>query len=194
MSNPFSILSDIIKKRRSTKPVQMNGKVIPDEQIQQLLELADWAPTHGNTEPWRFTVYADGQAKLFCLEHAELYKRNTKPENFLQANYDKILHNGDKVSHIILAIMQRGKLPKIPAAEEEAATAIAIQNILLGATALGIASFWSTGGMARQPAMKNYLQLRDEDIIMGILFLGYTDITATGKRITPLSEKIKWIS
>lgn len=51
MNNSFSVIADIIKNRRSTKPAQMNGKLIPDEQVQQLLELADWAPTHANTEP-----------------------------------------------------------------------------------------------------------------------------------------------
>jgi nitroreductase len=194
MDSSFSILSDIIKGRRSTKPVQMNGSVIQDEQIEQLLELADWAPTHGNTEPWRFIVYAGEQAKAFCLQHAELYKSNVSAENFLQANYDKILHNGDKVSHIIVAINHRGNLPKVPVVEEKAATAAAIQNILIGATALGIASFWSTGGMTHHPAMKTYFQLREEDTVMGILYLGYTDITQTGKRTVPLTEKVKWCS
>jgi nitroreductase len=42
----------------------MNGKKIPDEQITSLFELADRAPTHGLTEPWRFIVYADPAA--FC--------------------------------------------------------------------------------------------------------------------------------
>lgn len=194
MEDNFSILSDIIKSRRSTKPAQMNGNKIPDEQVEQLLELADWAPTHGNTEPWRFIVYAGDQVKLFCIQHAELYKANTTPENFLQANYNKIAQNGDNASHLIIAVMQRGKLLKIPAPEEEAATAVAIQNILLGATALDIASFWSTGGLVHNPAMKTFLQLREEDIVMGIIFLGYSDITPTGKRIIPLTEKVKWIN
>jgi nitroreductase len=193
MEDSFSILSDIIKNRRSTKPAQMNGNIIPDEQVEKLLELADWAPTHGNTEPWRFVVYAGPQVKAFCLQHAELYKKNTKAENFLQVNYDKILHNGDKVSHIIVAVMQRGRLPKIPVQEEEAATAAAVQNILLGATAFHIASFWSTGGLAHHPAMKALLELRAEDVVMGILFLGYSDITSTGKRTISLTEKVKWI-
>jgi nitroreductase len=194
MENPFPVIFDIIKSRRTIKPAQMNGNIIPDEQVEQLLELADWAPTHGNTEPWRFIVYAGAQAKAFCLQHAELYKLHTKPENFLQANYDKLLHNGDKVSHIIITVMERGKLAKIPVLEEKAATAAAIQNILLGATALGIASFWSTGGFTYHHSLKEYLQLKEDDMVMGILYLGYTDITPTGKRNIPLTDKVKWFA
>ena len=192
MDNSFSIIADIIKHRRSTKPAQMNGKLIPDTQVQQLLELADWAPTHGNTEPWRFFVYSGEAIKIFCKQHAELYKKNTEPEKYLQANYDKFLHNGDTASHIVMTVMQRGALPKVPVIEEEAAVSSAIQNILLGATALGIASFWSTGGMVHHYSMKELLHLRNEDIVMGMIYLGYTDSEQKGRSIVPLADKIKW--
>ena len=89
--------------------------------------------------------------------------------------------------------MKRGDLPKIPAFEEVAAASAAIQNLLLGATALNIASFWSTGGMILKPAMKQFLNLRDEDEVMGVLYLGYADEYPEGIRKTPLSEKITWI-
>ena len=88
--------------------------------------------------------------------------------------------------------MQRGDSPKIPVLEEIAATAIAIQNILLGATAAGIASFWSTGGMTHHPVMKNFLRLKEHDIVMSLLYLGYTDEQMEGKRQTAIEEKLTW--
>jgi nitroreductase len=192
MDNNFSILSDIIKSRRSIKPAKMNGKKIPDDQVKEILKLANWAPTHGRTEPWRFVVYAGDKVREFCHQHAELYKANTAPEKFEQANYDKQLHNGDLASHIIIAIMQRGSLAKIPALEEIAAAAIAVQNILLGATAAGIATFLSTSGMTHHPAMKDLLQLKQEDVVLGILYLGYSDEKMEGKRQTEIDEKVNW--
>jgi nitroreductase len=192
MNDHFEIIASIIKSRRSIKPVKMNGKKIADEQVRELLELANWAPTHGRTEPWRFIVYSGNKVKEFCHQHAELYKTHTLPEKFEQANYDKQLHNGDLASHIIIAIMQRGNSPKIPVLEEIAATAIAIQNILLGATAAGIASFWSTGGMTHHPVMKDFLQLKEEDIVMSLLYLGYADEQIEGKRQTEIVQKVMW--
>jgi len=192
MNNIFSVISDIIKSRRSIKPVKMNGKKIPDQQVMELLKLANWAPTHGRTEPWRFVVYSGDKVKEFCRQHAELYRSYTLPEKFEQANYDKQFHNGDLASHIIIAIMQRGNLPKITGVEEIAATAMAIQNILLGTTAAGIASFLSTSGMAHHQSMKNFLQLKEEDIVMGILYLGYSDEKIEGKRQTGIEEKVIW--
>ena len=193
--NVFENISSIIKNRRSTKPSDLNGKKIDNAVIKQLLELADWAPTHARTEPWRFIVYEAGAKKAFCFDHAELYKANTDPEKFTTAKYQKIIENGEAASHIILVYMKRSLTNTIPAIEEVAAVSSAIQNILLGAEALNISSFWSTGGMAHHSSFKKYLGLGDEDVVMGLLFLGYSDLPAiAGKRSIPLEEKITWRS
>lgn len=190
----FTVLETVIRNRRSSKPALMNGKKIDDKIVASLLELADWAPTHGHTEPWRFIVYGGNSVSSFGNDHAELYKSVTPEEKFTTATYEKLAHNGDTVSHVILAVMKRGNNPKIPAREEEAAVAAAIEHILLGASALGIAALWSTGGLTHHPAMKRYLGLTDEDVVMGLLYLGYSDEKEKeGKRIIPLTEKVKWI-
>jgi nitroreductase len=191
MNNNFPTIQTIIQNRRTVKPFMMNGGKIANEQITELLALADWAPTHGLTEPWRFTVYAD-PAK-FCNAHAEMYQQNTPVDEFNQGVYDNLAHQGDKASHAIIAVMRRGDLPKIPASEEYASTACAVQNLLLGATALNLASYWGTGGMILKPAMKAFLQLRDEDEVMGVIYLGYADEYPKGIRRIPLVDKVTWI-
>lgn len=177
--------------RRTVKPDQMNGRKIDDKLITELIQLADWAPTHGRTEPWRFYVFGGDGVRRFCQDHADLYRTHTAEENFQQATYDKLLHMGDQASHILLAVMKRGNLPKIPELEEVAATSAAIQNLLLGATAAGLAAYWGSGGMVYKPAMKDYLKLEPADTVLGALYLGYTDIPVKeGVRNTPLEEKI----
>lgn len=186
-------LTNIIRSRRTIKPNQFNGRHIPNEVMQQLLELADWAPTHAYTEPWRFVVFGPDKVKSFCSDHANLYRQNINPEDFQEARYEKLLHMGDHTSHIIIAIMQRGSNPKIPVLEEIAATSCAVQNLLLGATAHGIASYWGSGGMAYKLPMKTFLNLREEDLVLGILYLGYSDKPLPeGKRTVALTEKITW--
>jgi len=171
----------------------MNGQVIPDDTVNQLLSLADWAPTHGRTEPWRFFVYVGDALKQFGKTHADLYWTHTAEDKRQQATYEKLEHNVDMASHLVIAVMKRGENIKIPQLEEIAATAAAIQNVLLGATALGIASFWSSGGMTHTHALKDYLHLMSDDIIMGLIFLGYTDEPVKeGVRNTAMSEKVRW--
>lgn len=190
MNANFDTLSTIIKNRRTVKPFMMNGQKVADKHINQLLELADWAPTHGLTEPWRFVVYTNPAD--FCTVHAEIYKQHTPAEEFVASVYDNLAHQGDKASHAIVAIMQRGTLPKIPAFEEMAATACAIENVLLGATSLGLASYWGTGGMILKPAMRTFFKLQQEDEIMGVLYFGYADEQPKGVRRIPLTDKVRW--
>ena len=192
--NNFDNIQETITARRSIKPATLNGKKIPDQQIIQLLSLANWAPTHGYTEPWRFVVYSGDAVQQFCHQHAEMYKDNTLPEKFNPAKYQKQQHNGDKTSHIIAVYMQRGNNPNITALEEICATAAAVQNILLGAEALGISILWSTGGSVLEPVMKDYLGLSEDDLMIGLLYMGYTDEPATPGRRTPIEAKTKWIN
>lgn len=191
---PSKILQSMITTRRSTKPAALNGKKIEDGLIWYLLGLANWAPTHGNTEPWRFIVYSGDTVMRFCHEHAELYRQNTPPEKFTSAKYEKQRHNGDNASHLIVAYMKRGENPNITALEEICATAAAVENILLGAEALGIAVLWSTGGMLLHPVMNEYFGLGGGDVVLGMLYMGYTDEPVKPGRRGPVEEKTSWRS
>jgi nitroreductase len=194
MSATFETIQSVIANRRTVKPGLMNGRKIEHETVAQLLALADWAPTHGRTEPWRFFVYEGSRVQDFCRDHAELYRSNVPEESFNPESYNNLMHMGDKASHVMIAVMQRGALPKIPELEEIAAASAAIQNMLLGAAASGIAAYWGSGGMVYKPAMKTYLGLKDADIVLGAIYLGYTDeAPKPGVRNTPLTEKISWM-
>jgi nitroreductase len=190
----INVLAELIVNRRSTKPAGFNGKKIDDQQIIQLLTLANWAPTHGFTEPWRFIVYTGDAVKRFSVDQAELYKLHEPAATFNAAKYEKQLHNGDKTSHLIAVYMKRGANPNIPELEEICATAAAVENILLGAEALGIAVLWSTGGMVLKPAMKEYLELGEADKMIGLLSLGYTDEGVRPGRRGSVEEKTKWVA
>jgi len=168
--------------------------MVPDEMINRVLSLADWAPTHGRTEPWRFLVYHGEALKQFGKAHADLYWQHTPEDKRQEATREKLLHNVDLASHLVIAVMKRGDKPNIPQLEEVAATAAAIEHVLLGATALGISSFWSSGGMTHKHALKDYLDLGAEDIVMGLIFFGYTDEPVKeGIRNVPITEKVKWM-
>lgn len=191
MSASFEQIRRLIISRRSCKPSSMNGKLIPEAQIMALLELGDWAPNHGKTEPWRFYVYSGASLEKFCADHAELYQQNTQAATFNPAKYQSLKNQFTTVSHIILVAMKRTQPSGIPMLEEYAATAAAIQNILLGAEALGIRALWSTGGMTHHPALKTYAGLSEADEILALLHLGYSDTDPVqGNRKFPLSAKV----
>lgn len=185
---------DIIANRRTTKAANMNGKLIDKDTVTKILAAADWAPTHGRTEPWRFNVYTGQSLMQFCYDHAEMYLHSVEDEASYDENkYNNLLKPASYASHLVVVYMKRTEPTKIPAQEEYAATAAAIQNMLLAATAIGVASIWNTGGMIFTDAMKEYLGLADADQVLGFIYLGYTDQEAKeGMRKIPLENKITW--
>ena len=187
-------LAHIIKSRRTIKPEKMNGRLIPEAVIVELLTLADWAPTHGRTEPWRFIVVAPNKVKEFSIRHANLYKQHTDPTSFTEEKFNKIVALSENTSHIIVAWMRRNPSHKVPEIEEVAAASAAIQNLLLAATSNGLATFWNSGGLTHHPAFKEEFKMGPEDLPLGIIYLGYSDEPLKeGVRMIPLSEKIEWL-
>ncbi len=194
MNEDFAVIQRIIRSRRTVKTMAMNGKKIPDQEIAGLLELGDWAPNHGRTEPWRFFVLNGENLTAYGAHHAQIYWANTPEEERTEFQFDKLKHMGDNASHLIIVVMRRTPGTKIPVREEYAACCACIENILLGAEALGISAIWNTGGMSNTQAMLQYLQLAEEDLITGLIYLGYTDKEKhEAPRKIALKDKTIWI-
>lgn len=190
---PINELSQVISHRRTTKVNFMNGNKIPDDHILQLINLADFAPTHGRTEPWRFIIYKGASLDEFAKDHGALYWENTHPDKRFEEKRKNLEYVGEKASHLVIVYMKRTPNTKIPRDEEYAATAAAVQNILLGAEAMGLAAIWNTGGMALHDSMKQYLELESEDTIVAFLYLGYSseEVVPLPRRI-PIAQKVEW--
>lgn len=186
------LITKLITERRIIKPVHFNGETVSENQVRHLLAMANWAPTHKFTEPWRFIVFTPERVQGFCLEHAALYKAHTPADRFEEATFDKLLHLGDQASYLIVVYNQLTPGNKLPEWQEWTATACAIQNLLLTAQAEGIAVFWSTGGMMSKPEFKQWLRLQDTDFPMGMLYLGRSDEAAKGIRRIPIEDKTRW--
>ncbi|MBX7226165.1 MAG: nitroreductase [Chitinophagales bacterium] len=183
----------VISERRTVKPEEMNGVAIAQEVFQQVIEAANWAPTHGLTEPWRLIIYSGQSLKQFSFWHAELYKRLTPQSQFLEKKYTTILERTRNVSHVVVVYMKRGQNKNIPELEEICATSCAVQNMLLAAQSLGLSSYWGTGGMSYHSAFKKELDIDEEDIVIGQIFFGYSDVLPEAKRNSGIETKVKFI-
>lgn len=86
--------------------------------------------------------------------------------------------NTDGVRHVSF----EGNLKNM---EHIAAVSAAIQNVLLGATARNISSYWSTGGKLRDGAVRDYLEIPKDEIVMGTIFLFPQNLEERDARIIP---------
>ena len=53
----LSEINELIRERRTIYPEQFSSRKVHKEQIEVILNNGQWAPTHGNTQPWRFKVF-----------------------------------------------------------------------------------------------------------------------------------------
>ncbi len=194
MQYDIAAINHLMRNRRTIKPENMNGQLIEDAIIQEILENANWAPTHGYTEPWRFVVYTGAARKALGQELGKIYTAEIPTEKFVQKKHDKLVNRPNLASHIIAIGMKRHADTKIPEEEEYAAVSCAVQNMYLSATAYGVAPYWGTGTLKFREAMKKLLGWSEIDRYMGMLFLGLTEAEhPKGRRISGIDTKTKWI-
>jgi nitroreductase len=192
MNFDISQLNKLIRERRSIFPKQYDaGKHVDDAIIRQMLENANWAPTHKLTEPWRFTVFTGKGLQTFARLQASVYK-NSAGTGFKEENYQKLLATPLLASHIISIGMKR-HAEKIPEFEEIAAVACAVQNMYLTAAAYHIGCYWTTGGVTNNEAAKPFFNLDTADKLLGFLYVGVIAVPSPAGKRGPIEEKVKWI-
>lgn len=184
-------LDNLIKDRRATPPQFYNGDDVPDEYIYRILENANWAPTHKETEPWRFIVYK-GKHKdklaeeVFNFVMSE-YKNNEQVD---PAKAEKFRKNTLNSGAVIAIILQRDPEEQVPEWEEIAAVACGVQNMWLTATALKIKAFWSTPKF--KSLLGDILELKPGQRSLGFFFLGQSAMDYPGPGRGDVKEKIRW--
>ncbi|AFZ37803.1 nitroreductase [Stanieria cyanosphaera PCC 7437] len=192
MSDFTQQITELIRTRRSTKPRCFNGKRIEDSLVWEILENANWAPTHGLTQPWRFKVFTGSSLEKLANFQADLYKKLSENTNFKLEKYERMKTNILKSSHVIVICMKRQISEQIPEIEEIEAVACSVQNMALTATAYGICSFWGSGGVTYTQELKDFLGLEQQDYCLGYLYLGYSDRLSLTSRRDPIKQKVEW--
>ncbi|MFT5122116.1 MAG: nitroreductase [Kiritimatiellia bacterium] len=183
----------LIRGRRTVKPPQYSDRLIDRSIIEAILENANWAPTHGLTQPWRFTVFTgDGLKRLSCSLPA-LYDAVIPAAEQKPGKLEKLAAQSLQASHAILLGVQTGLSPKIPALEDVEALACAVQNMQLTARAYGIGAFWSTGIQCYDSQANAVLDLEEGITFLGVLYLGYPKHFFPPGAREPVTDRVQWI-
>jgi nitroreductase len=190
----LSDTASLIRSRRSIPPEKLSSRKVHREQIEAMIEAANWAPTHGLTEPWRFKIYSGNAFRKLMDVCAGIYRKYTPEEKFQEDKFNRFASRAERLSHVIVVTMKRQESGIIPEWEENMAVACAIQNFSLMATAYGMGCFWSTGKNVTAPEMREFLHLDAKDTCVGILYIGYPENGwPEGKRHTYLN-KMEWFN
>lgn len=144
--------AELVRTRRTHKAY--GSEPVPREVLEELLELARWAPNHNLTNPWRFRVLGPGAL--------ERLKTAAGPEA------------GGKLDRAPTLVVASVALTGDPVGDEEdvCATACATYIVLLAAHARGLAGYWRTPAVLRTPEGRAAVGVGEDERILGLIHLG----------------------
>lgn len=158
----------LIHARRTSMFVD-RGREVPEPLVARLCGLATWAPNHKKTWPWRFALFtAEGRRRLgetmvadmIAADFGDRGKRDKTAVKYLRTPATLVVGSATHDNELFHV-------------ENRDSVAAGIENLLLGATAAGLASFWSSPAL-RHPASVLELCGFEPDVqLVGIIYLGW---------------------
>jgi nitroreductase len=170
-------LAALMRSRRTSMLVDRE-RPVPRDLVEQLCELAQWAPNHKRTWPWQFAVVeGPGRARLGDAIADAMEAHGDPPEKVAKAR-GKYLRTPTSV--VV------GSAPgdsTLRTAENRDATAAGVQNMLLAATAHGLASYWGSCPKGANDAVVALCGFEPASHVTAIVYLGWaTDDIGTPER------------
>jgi len=145
-------VEEAIRTRRTHKAY--TGEPVPRDQLEELLDIARWAPNHNLTNPWRFRVL--GPRALDRLKQAAGPEAASKLDRAPTLVVSSCVLSGDAEQD----------------EEDLHATAVATYIVLLAAHARGLAGYWRTPAVLRTPEGRAAVGLGDDERFVGLIHLG----------------------
>lgn len=192
MRHNLSEVTDLIRDRRSLSPEKFSKRKVHREIVELVLSNATWAPTHGMTQPWRFTAYVHEGMKVVGPKLSEWYKI-ASGDNFSASKFEKLKKRGDDVSAMVVIGMVPDPNGRISEQDELLAVACAVQNMYLTCTAHGIGGFWSTPSMIHLEEVRIFAGLPDTGRVLGFFYMGYPEEGWPKSHRKPLEYVTQWV-
>jgi nitroreductase len=152
--------------RRTSLQMDLD-RAVPAELVQELCEIAASAPNHKRTWPWRFCLFTgEGRAALGATYAAAL--------ELVGADEAKVAKARTKYLRAPAMLLVGSTSPEPGRVLEDGyAVAAALENLLLAATAAGLASFWSSPPVLDAPEVLRLAGFPEGTQIVGVVYLGW---------------------
>lgn len=168
----MAVLGRLIRSRRTSMNVDASSPV-PDRLVDQLCELATWAPCHKRTWPWRFASLTGAARRRLGDTAADAMAAHGDDP----AKVDKTRTKYERTPNILVVGSAPGDTD-LRDVENRDAVAAAVEHVLLGATAAGIASYWSSCPKGANDAVAALCGFEPGTHVVAIVYLGWaTDTT-----------------
>lgn len=181
---------DAIRGRRSIK--RFAPRVLGREEIERLLDGAVLAPNHKMTEPWGFLVLGAETKREYAEARARQKVAKVTGNTARAAVRGKVV---DETMAVPAVIAVTSYLAEDPLVREEdfAATYMAIENLLIAATASGLGTHLRTGKLLDDAELRAALGVGRGERLIAIIYLGEPADMPAAKRRAPAAQKTRWL-
>jgi nitroreductase len=180
-SPDFDRFAALVRARRTSMLVDRD-RAVPETVVAELCGLATWAPNHKKTWPWRFALFTgNGRSRFGEALVADMVAADFGDDTKREKTRLKYLR-----TPAILVVGSAAHTNEMLHRENRDAVAAGIQNLLLGATTLGLASFWSTPALPSPPRVLALCDFEPDAQIVGIIYLGWAAGGAPAPERPPL--------
>ena len=173
MAVTLSELTELIHRRRTSLLVDRE-RPVPVELVRELCDLAQWAPNHKRTWPWQFALYTgDARQRLSDAFADDLVDAGFgDPET---GDPGKVAKTRTKYlrAPAILVVGSAAHPKENLQRENLHAVAAGLQNVLLGATAAGLASYWGSPPLNDSKRVLEMSGFNPDTHIVGVVYLGW---------------------
>ncbi|MFT3853587.1 MAG: nitroreductase family protein [Ilumatobacteraceae bacterium] len=136
--------------------------------VERLVDTMRWAPNHHRTWPWKAAVVTgEGRARLGELVAAFESRRGASESRVEKARV-KYLR-----APVLVLVGQAGHDESHRRSEDRDTIAAGIQNLLLAATAAGLATHWATGDWLTDESVKAMTGLDAADDLVALIYVGW---------------------
>lgn len=183
-------LFEAIKKRRSIR--SFLPELIPQKDIEEIIEAAKWAPSGGDAQPWEFIIIMDEDAKKEIAKIVKNVVENIikneikdEQEQRIMRSYGKyfsffhkapaiIVVYGNEDQSIFLKTVNKYRTEenKLKSSSFVQSLSAAVQNLCIAAEALGYGTCWMTGPLIAETQIKQYLKMKEDEKISAIIPIG----------------------
>jgi len=183
---------DAIAARTSTRA--FTDRPVPRAAVERLLAAAVRAPNHKLTEPWRFAVLSGKSAARFAeLKRAHRATRFPDPASPEAARaIDKTWREAAGTPAFVVVMSAVADDP-VRREEDYASVMMAVQNLMIAATAEGLGSYLRTGGIMEDAAVKDLVRLPAGHRIVAVVSLGYPAASEEPKKRGDAAAKTVWL-
>lgn len=164
------------------------------ELVERLLGCAVRAPNHKLTEPWRFAVLSgDSRDRFADIRAAHRARRFDDPDTPEALKVIERVRREARDTPIFIVAMCQVSEDDIQREEDYGATMMALENLMLAAESLGLATYLRTGGVMREKDLQQLVRMPGGARIVGVVSLGYPEGETEPRRRQPVGEVSWWI-